>query len=257
MRKTSLEELVRELEALEAAEAGGALAFDGDGTLWSGDVGEDYFHALVARGALGEATREPLAELARAHGIDAGGAPTAIAARLYEAYLAGSFPEDRACEIMTWARAGSPRDEVIAEAREIAAGLDLPSRLHPEAIEAARWALGRGLAVFLVSASPRQIIEAAAAHLGVVVSGVAAMTPRYDARGVMEADVERPVPYGEGKVARLTELLAGRALYAAFGDNAFDVPMLRSARVGVAIRPKKRLVDRAADVPGLRVLTPR
>jgi phosphoserine phosphatase len=48
--------------------------------------------------------------------------------------------------------------------------------------------------------------------------------------------------------------LGARPLYAAFGDNAFDVPMLREARVPVAIRPKPRLVERAGEIPGLLVL---
>ena len=47
---------------------------------------------------------------------------------------------------------------------------------------------------------------------------------------------------------------AERVLYAAFGDNAFDVAMLREARVPVAIRPKPRLLERAGEVDGLVVL---
>ncbi|NVL83953.1 haloacid dehalogenase-like hydrolase, partial [Escherichia coli] len=37
-------------------------------------------------------------------------------------------------------------------------------------------------------------------------------------------------------------------------DNAFDVPMLREARIPVAIRPKPRLVERASEIPNLLVL---
>ena len=40
-------------------------------------------------------------------------------------------------------------------------------------------------------------------------------------------------------------------LYAALGDNGFDVALLASARVGIAVRPKPRLRERAAEVPGL------
>ena len=61
----------------------------------------------------------------------------------------------------------------------------------------------------------------------------------------------RPIPYGPGKVTRLRERIGTRPLYAAFGDNAFDVPMLREATVGVAVRPKPRLREKAHEVPGI------
>jgi phosphoserine phosphatase len=38
------------------------------------------------------------------------------------------------------------------------------------------------------------------------------------------------------------------------GDNAFDVALLAASKTPIAIRPKPRLVDRAAEVPGLVVL---
>ena len=41
-----------------------------------------------------------------------------------------------------------------------------------------------------------------------------------------------------------------RRSIAAFGDNAFDVALLASARVPVAVRPKPRLRERAAEVRG-------
>jgi phosphoserine phosphatase len=68
----------------------------------------------------------------------------------------------------------------------------------------------------------------------------------------MRPDVHRPIPYGAGKVTRLRERVGrGRTLYAAFGDNAFDVAMLASAHVAVAVRPKARLRQEADAVPGI------
>ena len=61
------------------------------------------------------------------------------------------------------------------------------------------------------------------------------------------------VPYAEAK------LTAGRALFgdarwlAAFGDNVFDIEMLTTAEVGIAVRPKPRLEQRLAEL-GLRRL---
>jgi phosphoserine phosphatase len=68
----------------------------------------------------------------------------------------------------------------------------------------------------------------------------------------MRPDVHRPIPYGSGKVTRLRERVGGtRPLYAAFGDNAFDVAMLASADIPVAVRPKARLRQQAGAVPGI------
>jgi phosphoserine phosphatase len=53
-------------------------------------------------------------------------------------------------------------------------------------------------------------------------------------------------------VSRLLERIGtAHTLLAAFGDNAFDVALLASAHIGVAVRPKPRLRARAHEVTGL------
>jgi phosphoserine phosphatase len=49
---------------------------------------------------------------------------------------------------------------------------------------------------------------------------------------------------------------ANVVFHAAFGDNAFDVDLLASATLPVAVRPKPRLRDRAHLVKGLIELEP-
>ena len=106
-----------------------------------------------------------------------------------------------------------------------------------------------------MSASPLGIVEAAAEVVGIPLERVTAVRERISADAVVECGVVRPIPYGEGKVSNLRALIGpDRPLYAAFGDNAFDVALLRSARIPVAIRPKQRLLDRAHEVPDLRIL---
>jgi HAD superfamily phosphoserine phosphatase-like hydrolase len=239
----------------EAARApGGAVAFDGDGTLWSGDIGEDFFAALVEGRRLLPAVREALAREADAERIDANGEAHEIAHRIHLAYLAHSFPEERVCEIMTWAVAGWRADDVDQFADEVIRAVDLKARLHGEALRVVEHARARGLDVHLVSASPRPIVHAAARLVGIEAMRVTSATERVDGRGIVLSEVDRPIPYGPGKVKRLREKLGERPLYAAFGDNAFDVALLNEACVPVAIRPKARLVERAAEVPGLVVL---
>jgi phosphoserine phosphatase len=254
MRRAQVDEIILAIDEASRRDPGGAIAFDGDGTLWSGDVGEDLFHALLAHG-LDDASRDALVAEAVAENVDASGAPHEIAHRIHQAYLAGSFPELRICEIMTWAPAGWPRSSLDAFCIELVEKVNLRARLHGEAIRVARHARDVGIEVFVVSASPAAIVEQAARVVGIDPVNVIAAREMRTAADVVGTSVDRPIPYGDGKVTRLRERIgAGRVLYAAFGDNAFDVPLLREARVPVAIRPKARLVARAAEVPGLSVL---
>lgn len=250
--KSKIEERI--LEA-RAARPDGAIACDGDGTVWSGDVGEDLFHALLESGAFRPPAHAQLRVEAREHGLDDGGTAREVARRIYDAYLAHAFPEERVYELMAWAFAGWSRAEVALFAREVVALTGLDERMHREVTETLAWAKSRGIETFLVSASPRAVVEEAAQRVGVAPSHVLAATPALDGETVL-ARVERPIPYGPGKVAAIRRAIGGRTLYAAFGDNAFDVAMLGEAKVAVAVRPKARLRDRAAEVPGLVEIAP-
>lgn len=236
------------------AERGGAIAFDGDGTLWSGDIGEDLFEALLEGGRIEEVAHAALAREAEAEKLSTEGGAVAIARRIHAGYTAGTFPEERVCEIMTWAFAGWRGPEADAFADRVLDKVALEGRLHPEAIRVVEWARTMGVTTYLVSASPRAVVHQAARRVGIAAANVASATEERDARDVILASVVRPIPYGNGKVMHLRAKLGARPLYAAFGDNAFDVAMLREARTPVAIRPKPRLVERAAEVPNLVTL---
>jgi len=254
VRTITVTEVIEAIDAAASREPGGAIAFDGDGTIWSGDIGEDFFAALLEHGLNDEAAREALAREARAESIDAGGTAREIAHRIHAAYLEGRFPEERVCEIMTWAAAGWSRNELDRFSAQVIQAIGLRDRLHGEALRVIEHVRRVGIQVVLVSASPRTIVDQAARIVGLDPSMVVAACETCDPDGVVQCSVERPIPYGEGKVTRLRERLGARALYAAFGDNAFDVPMLREARLPVAIRPKQRLVERALEVRDLAVL---
>src|SRR5258708_27670489 len=90
------------IEALARAHPGGIVATDGDGTLWSGDVGEDLFHAFLQHGRVEAPALEALRREARDHDLSDAGAGRDIAQRVFSAYLEGTFPEERICEVMTW-----------------------------------------------------------------------------------------------------------------------------------------------------------
>ena len=254
VRTATVAEVIATLEEHVKGEPGGAIALDGDGTLWSGDIGEDFFEALLEDGTISEAAHVALSREASAENLGVEGGAVAVARRIHAAYLAGTFPEERVCEIMTWAFASWTGPELDAFADRVVEKIGLEARFHPEAIRIVEWARSRAITTYLISASPRAIVQQAARRVGIDLANVASATEERDANDVVLASVIRPIPYGPGKVMHLRAKLGARPLYAAFGDNAFDVSMLREARTPVAIRPKPRLTERAGEVPNLVVL---
>ena len=254
MRTVTTDEAIAAIESARQAAPGGAVAFDGDGTLWSGDVGEDFFAGFVAATGAREEARVALASEAEAANLPGHGTPTEIAQRIHAAYLASAFPEERVCEIITWLAAGWPRTELARFCADVLVQVKLDARLHRETLAILAHARQVGIDVYIVSASPRTVVEEAAKIVGI--DNVVAVLETIDEAGVVGPAVLRPIPYGPGKVTRLRERIGTRPLYAAFGDNAFDVPMLLEATHAFAVRPKQRLRDRAHEVAGLLELAP-
>jgi len=252
MQIQTVDEVWARIDAAAASAGGrGVIATDADGTLWTGDVGEDLFHAFVERGIVHPEAFEAMRREARDHALSDAGTGQEVARRIYAAYVAGTFPEERCCELMAWCFAGWTRAEVAAFARDAIERVGLGARMHGEVLTLLDRARKAGLEVLLVSASPIAVVRVAGARAGFEEGQIVAARSGFDGE-VMRAEVERPIPYGAGKVVRLREHLGtDRPLLAAFGDNAFDVDLLQSARVGVAVRPKPRLRERAEKVTGL------
>jgi len=250
--------LVRRITDAIDATPGGAIAFDGDGTLWDGDVGDDLWAAARARGDFRTPALDAMRAEARAHGLDPAGD---VVTTIETAYEERRFPEERMYEIVAWCFGGWTRSEVRAFCRDVLEKRGHASKLHPEVVACLRWAREEGLHVLVVSASPRDVVEEAVVPLGVEGNDVLAVTPHYCLRAgspdaVMRPDVDRPIPYGDGKAHAIKGKIGDLTLYAAFGDNAFDVAMLSLARVPVAVRPKDRLRTRAAEVPAIVEIAP-
>jgi phosphoserine phosphatase len=247
----SADQVGARIESLARAQAGAVVATDADGTLWSGDVGEDLFHAFLQHGRVEAPALEAMRREARDHALSDAGSGPDVARRIYASYLEGNYPEDRVCELMTWCFAGWTRKEVRAFAHGVAERAGLASRMHDEVLRVLERARRAAPLVVIVSASPIDIVVEAAQLVGFAQEDVVASRARFDGE-VMLADVERPIPYGDGKVERLLQHIGpARTLVAALGDNAFDVPLLARAAMGVAVRPKPRLRESAHEVPGL------
>ena len=231
------------------------LAFDADGTLWSGDVGIDNFEALLERGAVLSAAASTLREEATACGLLIADDPTAQARILYQAYERGAYSEDRAFRMMAYVFAGYRAEEVRRFAAEVARATGLRDRMHREVLPIVAWASRRGVLRYVVSASHAVVVESSIEQMGLPIDGIFAMA-QIEEQGRFSARIVEPATYGAGKTAALSARVQGKALLGAFGDSGFDLHLLRAARLAVAVRPKPELRARAAECSGLVELAP-
>jgi phosphoserine phosphatase len=252
------DDVIARLDALCGAGVGNdefLLAFDADGTLWSGDVGIDNFEALLGRGAVRPAALGMLRETASRSGLPLSDDATAQARILYEAYERDALAEESAFRVMACAFAGYRAAEVRQFAIEVAQASGLGVRLHPEVVPVLRWGAQRGIARYVVSASHATVVESCIDMLQLPIDGVFAMA-QADENGVLAARLREPVTYGAGKTEALRAGARGKTLLGAFGDSAFDLHLLAGARLAVAVRPKPGLRSRAAECSGLVELAP-
>jgi phosphoserine phosphatase len=251
--RVGAEELVERLERLRHT-GPTAMAFDADGTLWSGDVGEDVFELACEHGLLRETARPELTRVAAAHGLRADGTPSEIARGIYAAYRRGQVDERLTCEVMTWSYAGFSPDEVRTLARRAFDERGLRARVRDELNPVRDWARREGIRVIVVSASPEVVVREALSVAGIDVFGLSGAVPEIFG-DVIAPKMARPVPFGADKKTAGLSLLAGYDWLASFGDNSFDVDLLRAARVGVAVFPKPALLARLGEIDGVFVLS--
>lgn len=202
---------VREAVA-PALEKGGAVAFDADGTLWRGDVGEELLRTLAHRRLL----------------------PAARGSGVYEEY-------ERRVEVdpidgYTWAVEVMEGVEEAALRRECEALFD--QRFSGKLFRWVRPLLAvlaeRGLEVWIVSASPIWAVQPGAAALGVPVERVIGVQSDVEA-GRLTRRVHKPIPCGDGKVARLKE--RGCRPVLAVGNGDLDLPMLAYSERALVVAP--------------------
>ena len=157
------------------------MAFDADGTLWAGDVGEDVFEYAYEKGLFREEARAALSRVARDHELlIKEGTPSDLARRIYAAYRAGAIGDRLICEVMTWCYAGFTFAELKTVARESFEARGLAARVRPILAPVLEWARRERIRVVVVSASPRDIVVEALAHVGLDVFDVAGAVPKVE-----------------------------------------------------------------------------
>lgn len=247
--------VIERMTAQRRTDVAQVLATDADGTLWDGDVAIDVFETLLGERAVRSEATSSLVALCDRLGLPNEGAPTVLARRLYDAYRQGALAEETSCELMGWAFAGFTYAEVLAFATRALGARGLRSRIVGEMQPILAWARSSALPIVVVSASPVPIVEAGLRLAGISVQAIRGTRPVVQ-DGVLRAAVERPIPYGPGKVKALRAEVAMTPVLGAFGDSSFDVDLLQIAAVAAAVRPKPGLLARAHERAGLVRLTP-
>jgi phosphoserine phosphatase len=229
------------------------LAFDADGTLWSGDVGDDVFETAYEGGLIREAARNALTRVCSVHALSTSGSPSDLARRLHTANRRGALDELLTCEVMTWGYAGFGVDELRELARRAFSERRLVDRVRRVLTPIRDFAGREGLRVVVISASPEIVVEEGlrVAEIEVAALGAARVAV---SGGVIEPRLDGRVPYGPEKCVAGARILGSHDWLGSFGDNAFDVEMLRAARIGVAVHPKPALVARLGELSNTVVL---
>jgi HAD superfamily phosphoserine phosphatase-like hydrolase len=233
-------ELIAKLTLLARAEPC-VLAFDGDGTLWSGDVSDDVFFAACEQEWFLEDARDAMCRPLEAHGCSTVGSIAELCRRLHEEQMRGTVPERLLFEAMTYCYAGRTAAEVTEFASRVLEQQQIRERLRQGLIEVITWARRAGHRCIIVSASPSPIVAVPAQMLGFDERNVIAGRATHGALGRIGNHIEHPLPYRDQKVTQLRARIGNHRLLAAFGDSPFDLHLLDAAELAVAVEPKPAL----------------
>lgn len=199
-------------------------AFDCDGTLWSGDAGENFFDWEIRTGVVSAS----VGLLMRAR---------------YAEYKAGKISEDDMCGEMVQLHKGLREDDVLRLCNEFFEQ-NFASRIFPEMQQLISELQKSGCDVWAVSSTNEWIIREAMKHFGIPREKILAAAIEVDA-GVVTDRLIR-VPSGIGKPQAILEVI-GRPPDAAFGNSRWDAEMLRIARYAVAVNPNPDLETLARE----------
>jgi phosphatidylglycerophosphatase C len=225
------------------------LAFDADGTLWAGDVGNDVFEAAIAMRFMQPVVTPMLRDLLTSQEVTPrSDDPNALADQLYEAYREGKIPDGPMFDAMTCALAGHSSRDLLVFCRGALGGARLERRVFSDVAEVVAWAKRVGVGVTVVSASPREAVVAGVALLGLQPDEVIAQTLA-TRDGLLEPRLDGAPVFGPGKVTHLNATANGSTLLAAFGDSAHDIHMMRIAALGVGVAPSAGLIAEGPSLP--------
>jgi len=200
------------------------IAFDCDGTLWSGDAGADFMYWEIEQELLPEQTSQWL--LAR-----------------YKEYLAGNVSEEDMCGEMVQVHRDIPVARIVAAAKKFFAEV-VEQRIFPEMQELAHRFIAAGREVWAVSSTNDWVVIEGVKRFGIPAERVLAAAVRC-VDGVATDELIQ-IPSDEGKRTALRKVLK-RKLDASFGNSIHDVAMLELAQRPFAINPNADLTAIAKE----------
>ncbi len=219
------------------------LAFDADGTLWSGDVSDDVFLTACREEWLLESARPQLRDQAACLGLNTSGSASQLGLALFDAQKLGLLQEVDLYAIMAWCYAGYTLKELAAYTEKILLRKNIAGRIRAELSTVLTWARKRNINCYVVSASPTPIVAWAASLWGFAPEYVIGTMPKIR-DGVIAPDLSEDVPFGANKCKQLRRLSGDLRWLASFGDSEFDFEMLNCADLAVAVSPKHKLLDK-------------
>lgn len=193
-------------------------AFDCDGTLWSGDAGENFFQWEIK------------------HGVVSPDVARAMLAR-YAEYKAGKVSEEDMCGEMVTMHSGIPESRMMDAATEFMKS-SFPGRVFEEMKQLVHLLHGRGCEVWAVSSSNEWVIRVGMNLFDIEADRILAGKVELD-NGVVTARLVR-IPSGPGKTKALEEVV-NKKIDAAFGNSKWDTEMLAHAKHGFAVNPNPDL----------------
>jgi len=192
--------------------------FDCDGTLWSGDVGADFFYWEIKRGMV----PDDIAQWALAR---------------YADYKAGLVDEETMCGEMVTMNAGIP-ERLLDEASEEFFSSVAQPRIFPEMLELSHRLQQAGSELWAVSSTNIWTIRAGVKQFGIQPEHILAVAVETD-NGIATDRLIR-VPTDEGKALAIEETLS-TPVDVCFGNTIHDAHMLALARHAFAIDPTSEL----------------
>jgi phosphoserine phosphatase len=215
------------------------LATDADGTLWRGDVGDALFHHVLASGELTPKGRERLLEgaLRWLGALPADRSDTGLGGALMARWLAGAIPVGDFCGLQAALCGGRSEASLRVLVNTVASAH--VGQHRAEVVELLRQARARGLAVRVVTASLRVVVEAALDAAGVPYDSVSGVELAREGDRVLPA-LDGEVPVFHGKVQRLRALGAWPPVLG-LGDGEWDQGFLQGAWVALLVHPKPAL----------------
>ncbi len=195
-------------------------AFDCDGTLWSGDVGEGFFTWELKQGIVSEAVGK------------------SMRARHAE-YKAERVCERDMCGEMVTMHRGMAESTLLRATSDYFEN-SFPGHIFPEMRELVERLKQSGCDVWAVSSSNVWLIRAGMKHLGIPDNRLLAASVEIE-DGLITDRIVR-IPSGPGKPRALREVVAqDQDIDAAFGNSRWDTEMLAMAKHAFAVNPNPDL----------------